>query len=60
LSNEELIDILANAADLSIIQLYLKVLFDALVAFEVVDDDKLNALISGEKESVPLKKKVTA
>ena len=60
LSNEELIDILANAADLNIIQLYLKVLFDALVAFEVVDEDKLNSLISGEKEMVPLKKKVTA
>jgi hypothetical protein len=33
------------------------VLFDALVAFEVEDEDKLSALCSGEKEKVPLNKK---
>lgn len=60
LSNEELIDILANAQDLDVIQLYLKVLFDALIRFEVQDEDKLSALISGENETVPLKKKITA
>jgi hypothetical protein len=38
----------------------MKVLFDNLVNVEVVDEDKLNSMISSEREVVSLKKKVTA
>lgn len=60
LSNDELIDILANSQDIDRIQLHLKVLFDNLVNVRVEDEDKLAAMVSGEKEEVVLKKKVTA
>lgn len=50
LSNDELIDILANSQDIDRIQLHMKVLFDNLVNVRVEDEDKLAAMISSEKE----------
>ena len=59
LSNDELIDILANAQRLEIIQLHLKTLFDNLVYMHV-EGDAIKAIQSGEKEVVPLKKEMKA
>lgn len=59
LSNDELIDILANSQDIERIQLHLKTLFDNLVRMEV-EGDSIKAIISGEKERVRLKQDVKA
>ena len=55
LSNDELIDILANSQDVDRIQGHLKALFDNLVAIDV-DDQNVQAIISSEKEKVALNK----
>lgn len=55
LSNDELIDILANSQDIDRIQGHLKALFDNLVAIDV-DDQNVNGIRSSEKEQVPLVK----
>jgi dynein heavy chain len=57
LSNDELIDILANSQRIDIIQLHLKTLFDNLVRVDV-EGDAIKAICSGEKEEVKLKKEV--
>jgi dynein heavy chain len=54
LSNDELIDILANSQDIERIQLHLKTLFDNLVRMHV-EGDSIKEIISGEKEHVKLK-----
>lgn len=59
LSNDELIDILANSQDIDRIQSHLKALFDNLVAIEV-DDQNVKAIISSEKEKVDLIKPAKA
>lgn len=59
LSNDELIDILANSQELDVIQLHLKTLFDNLVRMKL-NEDSIEGIISGEKEEVELKKKPKA
>jgi len=55
LSNDELIDILANSQELDIVQQHLKTCFDNVVKLEIKEGD-IEAIYSGEKEEVPLKK----
>jgi len=59
LSNDELIDILANSQELNVIQLHLKTLFDNLVRMKL-NDDSIEGIQSGEKEEIELKKKPKA
>lgn len=54
LSNDELIDILANSANLDVIQLHLKTCFDNIVRIDI-EDLEIVAMNSNEKEKVPLK-----
>jgi len=51
LSNDELLEILANSDNLDIIMLHMKTLFDNLVRLEVVDTE-ITAMHSREKECV--------
>ena len=60
LSNDELIDILANSSDLAIIQQHLKTCFDNIVKLEIVDGETLKGMYSGEGELVPFQKDVKA
>jgi dynein heavy chain len=60
LSNDELIDILANSTDLVIIQQYLKTCFDNIVRLEIIDNETLKGMYSGEGEYVPFIKEVKA
>jgi dynein heavy chain len=60
LSNDELIDILANSADILIIQGHLKTCFDNLVKIEIEDGDIVKGMHSNEKEMVPFYKDVRA
>jgi dynein heavy chain len=56
LSDDELIDILANSRDLKIIQGHLKACFDNLVALTIGDDEIIEKIHSSEKEVLKLKK----
>jgi dynein heavy chain len=58
LSDDELIDILANSKDLDIIQKHLKACFDNVVKLTIVEEDVISEIHSGEKEVVKLKKVV--
>jgi len=58
LSNDELIDILANSQELDIVQQHLKTCFDNVVRLEIKDGDTIEAFYSNEKEMVTLKKPV--
>jgi dynein heavy chain len=60
LSNDELIDILANSQDLAIIQQHLKTCFDNIVKLEIVDGETIKGMYSGEGECVPFIKEVKA
>lgn len=60
LSNDELIDILANSQDLAIIQQHLKTCFDNIVKLEIVDGETIKGMYSGEGEMVPFIKEVKA
>lgn len=60
LSNDELIDILANSTDLAIIQQHLKTCFDNIVKLEIVDGESIRGMYSGEGELVPFQKEVKA
>jgi dynein heavy chain len=61
LSNEELIDILANSSDIDIIGGHLKTCFDNLVKIDVLDDkETIKGMYSNEGELVPFKKEVKA
>ena len=53
LSNDELIDILANSNNFGIIQQHLKTLFDNIVKVDFVEDS-IEAINSSEKEQVML------
>lgn len=53
LSNDELIDILANSNNFSVIQQHLKTLFDNIVKVDFVEDS-IEAINSSEKEQVML------
>lgn len=55
LSNDELIDILANSANLEVIQLHLKTCFDNIVRIDIEDGVEIVAMNSNEKEKVNLK-----
>ena len=59
LSNDELIDILANSQNIDKIQGHLKTCFDNIVKVDV-QDEEIKQMISNEKEFVPLKKIVKA
>mmetsp|Transcript_20685 Transcript_20685/g.31665 ORF Transcript_20685/g.31665 Transcript_20685/m.31665 type:complete len:211 (+) Transcript_20685:86-718(+) len=57
LSNDELIDILANSKNLEIVQQHLKTCFDNIVKLEIADSEAVEAMFSSEGEKVPLTKK---
>lgn len=59
LSNDELIDILANSQNMDIVQGHLKTCFDNIVSVDI-QDEEIKAMNSNEKEKVPLKKIVKA
>lgn len=60
LSNDELIDILANSQNLKVIQGHLKTCFDNIVKIDIKDEEIVEAMNSNEKEKVPFKKPVKA
>lgn len=60
LSNDELIDILANSTDVYVIQGHLKTCFDNLVKIDIVDDIEVKGMYSNEGEMVPFFKDVKA
>jgi len=60
LSNDELIDILANSLNHDIIQKHLKTCFDNIVKIDIKDELDVIAMYSNEKEYVPFKKPVKA
>jgi dynein heavy chain len=60
LSNDELIDILANSTNLDIIQQHMKTCFDNIVKIDIVDGIDIEAMNSGEKEKVKFKKNLKA
>ena len=55
LSNDELIDILANSQNMDIVQGHLKTCFDNIITIDILDEE-IKAMNSNEKEKVPLKK----
>ena len=55
LTDDELLDILANAANTDVIQGHLKTCFDGLVKLTIVESD-ITMMWSKEKEGVKLKK----
>jgi len=57
LSNDELIDILANSKNLDIVQQHLKTCFDNIVKLEIAESEAVEAMFSSEGEKVPLTKK---
>jgi dynein heavy chain len=61
LSNDELIDILANSNNLEIVQQHLKTCFDNLVKIDVSEGElSITAMYSSEGEKVPITKTVRA
>ena len=60
LSNDELLDILANSSEILVIQGHLKTCFDNLVRIEVVDGETIKGMYSNEKEFVVFHKDVKA
>jgi dynein heavy chain len=60
LSNDELIDILANSQNLDVIQKHLKTCFDNIVKVDIKDEEIVTAMNSNEKEKVEFKKNVKA
>jgi len=56
LSNDELLEILANSQRLDVIQMHLKTCFDNIVRIDIKDDIDILAMISAEKERVPFSK----
>jgi dynein heavy chain len=59
LSNEELIDILANSTEIHVVAGHLKTCFDNLVKIQISDDDEtIKGMYSNEKEYVPFSKDV--
>lgn len=59
LSNDELIDILANSQNMDVIQGHLKTCFDNIVSVDV-NEEEITHMNSNEKEKVKLKKVVKA
>ena len=57
LSDDELIDILANSTNYNIIQQHLKTCFDNIVSVDI-PEDKVLAMNSNEKEKVDMKKDI--
>jgi dynein heavy chain len=60
LSNDELIDILANSQDIYVIQGHLKTCFDNLVKIDIVDSELIKGMYSNEGEMVPFFRDVKA
>lgn len=56
MSNDELLEILANSQRLDVIQMHLKTCFDNIVRIDIKDDIDILAMISAEKERVPFSK----
>jgi dynein heavy chain len=59
LSNDELIDILANSQNMDVVQGHLKTCFDNIVNIDLVDEE-IKAMNSNEKEKVPFRKIIKA
>ena len=55
LSDDELIDILANSNNYDVVQQHLKTCFDNIISVDIVDE-KVLAMNSNEKEKVDMKK----
>ena len=61
LSNDELLEILANSQNMEVIQQHLKTCFDNIYKLDIEEDSlSIKAMFSGEGEKVPFKKKPTA
>ena len=61
LSNDELLEILANSQNLEVIQQNLKTCFDNIYRLEIEEDSlAIKSMFSGEGEKVPFSKKPTA
>jgi len=60
LSDDELIDILANSTNLDIIQGHLKTCFDNIVRIDIEEGIEIKAMNSNEKECVEFKKPLKA
>lgn len=60
LSDDELIDILANSTNLDIIQGHLKTCFDNIVRIDIEDSFEIKAMNSNEKEQIEFKKPLKA
>ena len=56
LSNDELLEILANSQNLEVIQQHLKTCFDNLVKLDIVDGMDIHAMYSIEGERIPFAK----
>lgn len=56
LSNDELLEILANSQNLDVIQQHLKTCFDSIVRIEVIDNIEITAMMSREGEKMPFSK----
>ena len=59
LSDDELIDILANSTNLEVIQGYLKTCFDNIVRIDI-EEIEIKAMNSNEKEQIEFKKPLKA
>lgn len=61
LSNDELLEILANSQNMDVIQQHLKTCFDNIYKLEVEEDSQaIKSMFSGEGEKVPFSKKPSA
>lgn len=60
LSNDELIDILANSQNLDVVQQHLKTCFDNVVKIQIKDEELVQGMYSNEKEYVPFRANVKA
>jgi hypothetical protein len=58
LSDDEVLEILAKSDDTSIVQQYLKTMFDGVVKVTIVDNIEVTHMKSKEGEAVPLATKV--
>lgn len=56
LSSDELIDILANAQNIDVIQGHLKTMFDNIVKLEIEEEAEIHGMWSNEKEYVKFNK----
>jgi dynein heavy chain len=58
LSNDELLEILANSQNIDVIQQHLKTCFDNVVKIDVSETSDITAMLSNEGEKVPFMGKI--